>query len=44
MAKVILHGPDYSTQVRTIRLCLVEKGVGYELEPVDILRGVNRNG
>jgi len=42
MAKVILHGPDYSTQVRTIRLCLVEKGVDYELEPVDILRGANR--
>ena len=42
MAKVILHGPDYSTQVRTIRLCLVEKGVDYELEPVDILRGGNR--
>jgi glutathione S-transferase len=42
MAKVILHGPDYSTQVRTIRLCLVEKGVDYELETVDILRGGNR--
>jgi glutathione S-transferase len=42
MAKVILHGPDYSTQVRTIRLCLAEKGIDYELEPVDILRGGNR--
>jgi glutathione S-transferase len=42
MAKVILHGPDYSSQVRTIRLCLVEKGVDYELEPVDVFRGDNR--
>jgi glutathione S-transferase len=42
MAKVTLHGPDYSTQVRTIRLCLLEKGVDYELERVDVLRGANR--
>lgn len=42
MATVILHGPDYSTQVRTIRLCLVEKGVDYKLEPVDVFRGGNR--
>ena len=42
MAKVILHGPDYSTQVRTIRLCLIEKGVDYELQTVDVLRGGNR--
>jgi glutathione S-transferase len=42
MAQVILHGPDYSTQVRTVRLCLVEKGVDYELQPVDVLRGENR--
>lgn len=42
MAKVILHGPDYSTHVRTVRLCLAEKGVDYELKPVDLLRGANR--
>jgi glutathione S-transferase len=42
MATVTLHGPDYSTQVRTIRLCLVEKGVDYELETVDLFRGGNR--
>ena len=42
MATVILHGPDYSTQVRTIRLCLAEKGVDYKLEPVDVFRGGNR--
>jgi glutathione S-transferase len=42
MAKVILHGPDYSTHVRTVRLCLAEKGVDYELEPVDLFRGANR--
>jgi len=41
MAKVTLHGPDYRTQVRTIRLCLVEKGVEYELVPVDVFRGEN---
>jgi len=42
MAKVNLHGPDYSAHVRTIRLCLVEKGVDYELTPVDVLRGQNQ--
>jgi glutathione S-transferase len=42
MAQVILHGPDYSTQVRTVRLCLAEKGVDYELKTVDVLRGENR--
>ncbi|QEX23891.1 glutathione S-transferase [Hypericibacter adhaerens] len=42
MAKVILYGPDYSTHVRMIRLCLIEKGVDYESRPVDILRGANR--
>jgi glutathione S-transferase len=42
MAKLILHGPDYSTHVRTIRLCLHEKKVDYELKPLAILRGEGR--
>jgi glutathione S-transferase len=36
---VILHGPAYSTYARTARLALEEKGVGYDLNEVDILSG-----
>lgn len=36
---VVLHGPAYSTYARTARLVLEEKGIGYELREVDILKG-----
>lgn len=36
---VILHGPAYSTYTRTVRMALAEKGVGYELREVDVMRG-----
>ncbi|PST24705.1 glutathione S-transferase family protein [Mesorhizobium plurifarium] len=34
-----LFGADYSVYVRIVRLVLVEKGIDYELVPVDIFRG-----
>ena len=36
MTKPILYGADYSVYVRIARLTLAEKGVGYELVPLDI--------
>jgi glutathione S-transferase len=36
---VILHGPGYSTYTRTVRMALEEKGVAYELNEVDVMRG-----
>ncbi|AZO23468.1 glutathione S-transferase family protein [Mesorhizobium sp. M1E.F.Ca.ET.045.02.1.1] len=36
MAKPILYGADYSVYVRIARMTLEEKGVDYELAPVDI--------
>ncbi|MBA1140579.1 glutathione S-transferase family protein [Mesorhizobium neociceri] len=36
MTKPILYGADYSVYVRIARLALAEKGVGYELVPLDI--------
>ncbi|MBZ9659442.1 glutathione S-transferase family protein [Mesorhizobium sp. ESP-6-4] len=36
MAKPILYGADYSVYVRIARMTLEEKGVGYELVPLDI--------
>ncbi|WP_376094947.1 glutathione S-transferase family protein [Roseomonas sp. CCTCC AB2023176] len=36
---VVLHGPAYSTYARTARLALEEKGVAYELNEVDIMKG-----
>jgi len=39
MSKPTIHGPAYSTYTRTARLALEEKGVDYELEQVDILKG-----
>ncbi|HUH50293.1 MAG TPA: glutathione S-transferase family protein [Mycoplana sp.] len=32
----LLFGADYSVYVRIARLCLIEKGVGYHLMPVDV--------
>nr|WP_200991941.1 glutathione S-transferase family protein [Rhizobium rhizogenes] len=31
-----LFGADYSVYVRIVRLCLIEKGIGYHLVPVDV--------
>lgn len=36
MTKPILYGADYSVYVRIARMALAEKGVGYELVPLDI--------
>jgi glutathione S-transferase len=41
MAEPIVYGPDYSTYARTVRLALEEKGVSYELHPVDIFSGAH---
>lgn len=39
MTAPILHGPAYSTYVRTARLALEEKGVAYRIETVNTLKG-----
>ena len=39
MATPIIHGPDYSTYARTVRLALEEKGAAYEMRPIHILGG-----
>ena len=39
MASVVLYGPSFSTYARTVRLVLEEKGVAYELKPVNIMTG-----
>lgn len=39
---VILHGPAYSTYARTARLTLEEKGVAYDLNEVDLLKGAHQ--
>lgn len=36
MGKPVVYGADYSVYVRIVRLVLEEKGVGYELVPVDV--------
>ena len=36
MARPVLHGADYSVYVRIARMALAEKGVAYDLAPVDI--------
>jgi glutathione S-transferase len=36
MGKPIVYGADYSVYVRVVRLALEEKGIGYELVPVDV--------
>jgi glutathione S-transferase len=36
MGKPIVYGADYSVYVRIVRLVLEEKGVDYELVPVDV--------
>ncbi len=37
MAKPVLHGPGYSTYVRTARLALEEKGVDYDLNEINFI-------
>jgi glutathione S-transferase len=39
MAAPVVYGPTLSTYVRTVRLVLEEKGIPYELVPVDLMRG-----
>lgn len=40
MAPPIIHGPSFSTYVRTARLALEEKGVGYELSEFNFIQGM----
>ena len=39
MTTPILHGPTFSTYVRTVRLTLREKGVAYDQDKFDITQG-----
>lgn len=39
---ITVHGPHYSTYVRTTRLALEEKGLSYDLVDVDILKGEHK--
>lgn len=43
MSEAVIHGPDYSTYVRTVRLAFEEKPAEYRLEPVHILGGEAQN-
>ncbi|TIN15515.1 MAG: glutathione S-transferase family protein, partial [Mesorhizobium sp.] len=36
MSRPVVYGAGYSVYVRIVRLALEEKGIGYELVPVDI--------
>jgi glutathione S-transferase len=42
MGQPVIHGPSYSTYVRSVRLALQEKGVPHELVEVDILTGAHK--
>jgi glutathione S-transferase len=42
MSQPIVHGPSYSTYVRSTRLALHEKGVEHRLEEVDLLGGAHK--
>ena len=39
MAEPIVYGPSFSTYARTVRVVLEEKGVPYQLKPVNIIAG-----
>ena len=41
MSKPIIHGPNFSSYVRSVCLALREKGVDYSLEEVNILTGAH---
>uniref|UniRef100_A0A0C9QRC5 glutathione transferase n=1 Tax=Wollemia nobilis TaxID=56998 RepID=A0A0C9QRC5_9CONI len=36
---VKVHGPPYSSSTRTVLACFVEKGIDFEIVPVDMLKG-----
>ena len=40
MGTPIVHGPGYSTYVRTTRMTLEEKGVAYDLQEFDFMQGM----
>jgi glutathione S-transferase len=40
MATPIVHGPGYSTYVRTTRMTLEEKGIAYDLREFDFMQGM----
>jgi len=42
MSQPIVHGPAYSTYVRSVRIALQEKGVDHRLVEVDILTGAHK--
>ncbi|HKO94005.1 MAG TPA: glutathione S-transferase family protein [Polyangiaceae bacterium] len=42
MSQPIVHGPAYSTYVRSVRIALQEKGVEHRLVEVDILTGAHK--
>jgi len=44
MAKPTLYGANYSVYVRIARMALEEKGVDYELVPLDIFAADGNSG
>ena len=42
MAQPVVHGPSFSTYVRSVRLALHEKGVEHKLVEVDLLGGAHK--
>lgn len=42
MSDPVIHGPAYSTYVRSVRLAFLEKGAPYALNEVDIFAGENQ--
>jgi len=42
MGQPIVHGPGFSTYVRSVRLALHEKGVPHQLAEVDFLKGAHK--
>ena len=44
MAGLVVHGPSYSTYVRTTRMVLIEKQAAYVLEDVNLLKGEAKAG
>ncbi|MBK1666775.1 hypothetical protein CKO28_01790 [Rhodovibrio sodomensis] len=43
MANPTIHGPNFSTYVRSVRMALEEKGQAYDLNAVNIFAGENQN-
>jgi glutathione S-transferase len=42
MGQPVVHGPAFSTYVRSVRLALHEKGVPHELVEVDFIKGAHK--